>query len=309
MSTLKWTKDKVLKEALKFTTKREFITEASGAYAAAKRYNIVDEACEHMVTLRKTKWTLEEVSKEAKKYTTRTDFMKLSSGAYQHACKSNYLDSVCEHMSSKFKRITMDEIVQTAKKYTTIAEFRQDHERLYEAAQRRGLLKTALGHLTGSIKIWTIEELIIEAKKYSSKTLFYASNESAYIAANKLNIMNDICTHMSPGTRVLDVFNIPSKTTGLYFLYHKEKIVYIGKSGSCIHSRIIHHMKSKEFDKVEIRTFRTKADIDVMELFYINKYTPTYNMDSNSKSLLSVLILNEDDITLNKTTYKRKNNE
>ena len=68
-------------------------------------------------------------------------------------------------------------------------------------------------------------------------------------------------------------------------------------------------MKSKEFDKVEIRTFRTKADIDVMELFYINKYTPTYNMDSNSKSLLSVLILNEDDITLNKTTYKRKNNE
>ena len=47
---MKWDKEKVLTEALKYTRKIDFAKGSKGAYVYAKKHNIFDEACKHMPT-------------------------------------------------------------------------------------------------------------------------------------------------------------------------------------------------------------------------------------------------------------------
>ena len=47
-SELKWTKESIILEASKYRTRNEFFNRASGAYDAAKRIGVFEEACSHM---------------------------------------------------------------------------------------------------------------------------------------------------------------------------------------------------------------------------------------------------------------------
>ena len=68
------------------------------------------------------------------------------------------------------------------------------------------------------------------------------------------------------------------KKTGVYFLIKNKKVVYVGKSERCIHSRILSHYGKKKFNDVYIIEITPYfANIDIAEYVYINIFNPIYN--------------------------------
>ena len=90
-----WNFEKCQEEALKFTTRTNFIKNSNGAYDAAYKNNWVDEICQHMTSF---KWTFDECKEEALKYKMRKEFQMNSSGAYHAAHANGWIDEICEHM-------------------------------------------------------------------------------------------------------------------------------------------------------------------------------------------------------------------
>jgi len=70
----------------------------------------------------------------------------------------------------------------------------------------------------------------------------------------------------------------PPKLEGVYFLYHNDTIVYIGKSKN-IYDRVSQHRKDKQFNKVKSIIFKDASNIDLYEPYLINKYKPALNKD------------------------------
>jgi excinuclease UvrABC nuclease subunit len=80
------------------------------------------------------------------------------------------------------------------------------------------------------------------------------------------------------------------KQTGLYYLFDKGRIVYIGASGRNVYERILSHIKDKKFDSYFI--FPCTDDNGVVnekllnrcldaEAKLIRKFNPEYNQLSN----------------------------
>lgn len=97
MSTLKWTKEALQVEALKYTRRIDFSRNSGGAYTTARNMKILNEICVHMATP-PSFWNIFTIYNEALKFKTRGEFQKGSS-AYQTAIRNNLLDKVCSHMS------------------------------------------------------------------------------------------------------------------------------------------------------------------------------------------------------------------
>ncbi len=72
---------------------------------------------------------------------------------------------------------------------------------------------------------------------------------------------------------------------GIYFLYYKKKIVYVGKSNKNIMSRISSHFLDNEkiFDSFEVKNCVNLTDYQLseMEIHYIKEYKPKYNYVHN----------------------------
>lgn len=66
---------------------------------------------------------------------------------------------------------------------------------------------------------------------------------------------------------------------GIYILYDNYNIVYVGKSLSSIENRIKSHNKDKLFNSVKYIEFKSDSDIDLYEVYLINKYKPIYNKE------------------------------
>ena len=75
----KWTKEAVLADALKYSSKSEW-RKNSRAYAMATRQGWLDEACAHMQVLWTAKWNKEAVLADALKYQARGEWENNSSG-------------------------------------------------------------------------------------------------------------------------------------------------------------------------------------------------------------------------------------
>jgi predicted GIY-YIG superfamily endonuclease len=99
-----WNKEKCLKEALKFKTRRDFNIKSKGAYNASSKHGWLDEICNHMNTLKNGTWQIKEnCLKEALKYNSKTEFRKNCGGAYMASLRNNWLDEITQHMKIKIK--------------------------------------------------------------------------------------------------------------------------------------------------------------------------------------------------------------
>ena len=84
------------------------------------------------------------------------------------------------------------------------------------------------------------------------------------------------------------------------FLDKNEKIIYIGKTGD-MDSRIRNHIDSghlplscyKTIEKIEYIEVPTKVDMDILELYLINKFKPFFNRLDKEKSELYTNITND----------------
>ena len=94
-----WTEDTVREEALKYSSRRDFRQLAVGAYAFARRENILDEICVHMIKIVAPQtWDEHSLRSIAQEYKTLTEFRKHDSNAYNAARKRGILEYVCSHM-------------------------------------------------------------------------------------------------------------------------------------------------------------------------------------------------------------------
>ena len=92
-----WNKENCHIEALKYSSRKQFILHNQSAYQAARKNKWLDEICSHMVKLNNT-WTKEECHKIALKYQTKIEFIHNDNKFYQYSLKNKWLDEICSHM-------------------------------------------------------------------------------------------------------------------------------------------------------------------------------------------------------------------
>lgn len=76
----------------------------------------------------------------------------------------------------------------------------------------------------------------------------------------------------------------------IYFLLKENTPLYIGKTKN-LHRRLLQHSKDKwwffETDKILYYNFNNKTDMDIYEIYYINKYLPIFNSDTKNDKIFS----------------------
>ncbi len=117
-----WSKEKCIKEAKRYKTRKDFGKKSGGAYNYALKHGFIDEACSHMSVNFKS-WTVETCKIEAKKYLYRHDFEKGSRSAYEFAKKRGLLSEVCSHMKYRLISWDKEKCRKEAQKYNSRKNF------------------------------------------------------------------------------------------------------------------------------------------------------------------------------------------
>ena len=214
-----WNDEKVLEEAKKYTTLKEFRENGSGAYCyASVRKELMNKIKTFLKTDKKEKdyWNYERCYEEAKKYTTLIDFHNNSSSAYTNARKNKWLEDFTWLESTRNKNYgkdyTIEELKKLSKQCINKNEFKKKYYHAWNYARKNELIqklefKPILGveiykkHLQDgsevivrkptninkarvSPKKWTYEKCVEESKKYEYYNDFITKSNSAYVTAN-----------------------------------------------------------------------------------------------------------------------------
>lgn len=85
----------------------------------------------------------------------------------------------------------------------------------------------------------------------------------------------------------------------LYRIYYKERIVYLGRTKQPLQDRIRGHLFKKpmhrsiyidQVSKIEYAEFQTEADMNLYEIYFINLWKPTLNIDDRANDKLTVTL-------------------
>ena len=99
-----WNKENIAEEALKYNTKWKFCQNSPGAYYAAKRLEIFEKVCSHMV-LGRFYWTKELIRKVALKCKRRGEFAQKHRAAYRAAKQLGIRQTILYSKMFRFFRI------------------------------------------------------------------------------------------------------------------------------------------------------------------------------------------------------------
>lgn len=72
----------------------------------------------------------------------------------------------------------------------------------------------------------------------------------------------------------------------VYIFYNNNDVLYVGKTHN-LHRRIIQHKDKWWFamaNRIKYAEFSNKTDMDIYEIYYINKLKPVYNKEDNNKT-------------------------
>lgn len=142
-------KENFLKEAKKYSTRKELEKGCLAAYNAGWKYGYLDDCTwfENKECLPFGYWKdKEHCIEEARKYESRNEFRKGNQSAYWAALKYGYLDEM-DWLTPKYKVSkrgslkNKELILEESKKYKTRVEFMKANKSAYNAAQRYGWLK------------------------------------------------------------------------------------------------------------------------------------------------------------------------
>jgi len=199
-----WSETEVLTISSKHKSRKSFKANDNAAYVAAKKMDILNKACAHMVS---RGWTQEKIIKEALKYNTRHTFSVGSAGAYHAARKTGILDEVCAHMIVLMNNWDIDSITKAAKACKTRTEFQKEYGGAIHAAKQLGILEDICSHMPIP-KRWKNKQLRQLALKYTTRAEFLKNHSGAYWSAKNRGIWDDICSHMVCGRRKWFIENI-----------------------------------------------------------------------------------------------------
>lgn len=146
-----WTRTSILREARKYDTRTQFITNAAGACSAARRLGILKEACKHMrqFTLPKGSWTRAKIIMSARACGDRTEFQRKFPGAYDAAMRLRLLPEIHRMIPRRRREPfwTEDRLISEAKKYSTRMDFKRHAPSAYVIAGRKGIRDKLCSHM------------------------------------------------------------------------------------------------------------------------------------------------------------------
>ena len=203
-TTVKWTKEKILKEAKKYKTIRDWLKSSKQSYAAAWSMNIVDQATKHMTRLWEKKWTEKKVIKAALKFKTFKIWLKKDPASYRAAQARNLLNhsKITNHLikvsGSTIYKWTKEKILKDAKKYNSRSEWKKNSPAAYRGARKRGFFLKAVIHMKKPPPhgIWTEENIIKNAKAFKTIKEWIKKQPGAYGAAQKKKLLKKATQHM-----------------------------------------------------------------------------------------------------------------
>ena len=213
-----WNDEKVIEEAKKYTTLKEFRENSSGAYDYAHdKKDLFGKIKEFLKARRKPNgyWNYERCYDEAKKYTTLIDFHDKSSSAYNSAKDNGWLENFIWLETTRNKNYGKDysikELNELSKQCINRREFKEKYYHAWNYARKNGLIKelefkailgveayerlledgskTVVRKPRNSNKgrviprKWTYEKCVEESKKYEYYHDFMTKSGSAYTTA------------------------------------------------------------------------------------------------------------------------------
>ena len=245
---IKWNSETLQKEAAKFTTKAEFRNNNKYAFNIAKKQNILETICTHMIpNAYNIPWTIEELKKEALLYGARNDFKKGNEGAYATARKHGIIEEICSHMKSPKRKYTEEELREAAKPFNTRRRFKLGEVQKYKAALRYGkdFMDDICSHMKKSKGTSIEEEKILSiVRQYFSqacKKRFYNKDKEKY-----KQIFFE-----------LDIF-IPELNIGIEFdgeYWHSDAIL---QKRAGINAKEYHERKDNFFNSLGIKVLHVK---------------------------------------------------
>jgi len=184
-------KDSCHKEALKYSTQKEFREGSPYAYSRAYDLQCLKEIVGHMKV---RSLSYEECKNEAKKFKRISDFKGKAARYYARAYKMGWVSEICDHM--KLNKKWNEEIVTIdAKKYTSRSEFHKKSPLAYAYASNYKLLDKICSHMKPLLIKWTKEMVEKEISKYTSLKDFRHNSSKAY-EASRSNGWGDLYLHL-----------------------------------------------------------------------------------------------------------------
>lgn len=131
-----WTLEACQKEALKYSTIREWEIKDKTSYSIARTKGLFNKCISHMKVLRKPSryWTFESCFKSASNFNTKKQWSKVDGGAYAASLKKGWFTECTKHMIEVKKHKgywNMDRCKEDALKYTSKTEWKKKSSSAY----------------------------------------------------------------------------------------------------------------------------------------------------------------------------------
>jgi len=197
----KWTLDKLVEEASKYGTLKDFRLGSEGAYKAYLTQGKPKEVSDHLDCGR-TIWTEYTARLEAKKYSRRWDFQRGSGGAYRFLWKSGALDEIFDPITNY---VWDEESVRLAALgLLDRRSFKAKFPGAYKFAYNNSLLESLFGVTLNTPKC--DNDLVYLWRPFGYKNVYKVGITSKRLGSERVNYVSN-----KSGLGVAEVFFIEAK--------------------------------------------------------------------------------------------------
>lgn len=278
----KWTKETVLEEGKKYSSRSEFKKKKSGAFRIAYMNGWLDEMIWLVrPTAKPIKWTKEAVFEESRKYSIVTEFMNNAVTAYTVAKNNNWLTEMDWLAPSKRKPSgywkIKENVINESKNYKSVTEFQRKNSRAFDSAKLNGWLDE-MDWLSKAnrkpVGYWKEKNNVFEeSQKYNYRSEFCEGCYLAFFTAKNNGWLNEMTwlkkTRNSPKGYWVDkekVFKEARK--------YKYKSEFRHKAPSAYKSALLHHWLGEMDFETKVSKGDPRGPIHIIYVYIdeVNKY-------------------------------------
>lgn len=139
-----WTKERVLEEGRKYSTKKDFLKNAPTAYSKANKYHWMDEMTWFQSDVKpQGYWQVKQnVMEESHKYNSRVDFRWGAPGAYRASIDNGWIEEMTwlKRPRNYNQKWTRETVFEVSKKFSTRGGFKKEYKSAYNVARINGWL-------------------------------------------------------------------------------------------------------------------------------------------------------------------------
>lgn len=173
-----WTKERVIEESKKYSSRVEFEEKCPAGYSAALKKGWSKDLPLPYQRVPNQFYSREQVFAESRKYRSRSEFKQKCSRGYVIARQNHWLDEM-PWLKPLMHSWTKETIIEESKKYTSRGAFEKGNGSAYGIALKNGWLDE-MTWLIPKRRKWTKEAVFEESKKYTSTTQFIKHAHRAY---------------------------------------------------------------------------------------------------------------------------------